>query len=226
MGEDPERVFNAGALGVENALHTPFLLPAELESDLGFPLFAKPYVVTTFHPVTLETETEDTQLHEMLGAIDKRQDLNFLITKANADIGGQHINKVLDAFSLTHSNCCVVPSLGSRRYMSALKYSACVLGNSSSGLIEAPSFGIPTVNIGSRQRGRIRGKSVIDCQPEEKDILRAMELAVSDTFRKRAAISINPYGNGNSSGLICKKIKDFLIPGRINLKKKFYDISY
>lgn len=224
LGEDPERVFNVGALGVENALHTEFLALEELDSSLDFPLSAKPYVVTTFHPATWEAGTEGAQLNEMLSAMDKRRDLNFLVTKSNADMGGQRINGLLDAFSRTHPNCCVTASLGMRRYMSALKYAAFVMGNSSSGLVEAPSFGIPAINIGDRQRGRIQGESVINCPPEEQAILQAMDLAGSREFREKAAAAANPYGKGESSKLICEALRRFLSSGEADLKKRFFDL--
>lgn len=224
LGEDPARVYNVGGLGVENALHTAFLSPEELEAGLSFPLFQKPYVVTTFHPVTLEPGSAGRQIEELLSAIAERTDLNFLITKSNADTGGQEINERLDAFAEKHSHCRVTASLGMRRYMSALKYAHCVLGNSSSGLSEVPSFGIPTINIGDRQRGRIQADSVINCRPEKGDILRALEKACSQDFRRVAAGAVNPYGDGNTSGKICRIIKDTLRSGKIDLKKKFYDI--
>jgi GDP/UDP-N,N'-diacetylbacillosamine 2-epimerase (hydrolysing) len=226
LGESPARVFAVGGLSVENALHTDFLLPEQLESDLAFPLFSKPYVVTTFHPVTLEPGSAERQVEEMLAALAERTDLNFLITKSNADIGGQGINERLEDFAKRASHCHVVASLGMRRYMSALKYACCVLGNSSSGLTEAPSFGIPTVNIGNRQRGRIQAESVINCGPEKDEILRALERACSPDFRKTAAGAVNPHGGRNTAEEICKMIKDTLRSGEIDLKKKFYDISF
>lgn len=226
LGEDPSRVFNVGGLGVENALHTDFLSPEKLESELHFPLFQKPYVVTTFHPVTLEPGSAEKQLEELLAAISKREDLNFLITKSNADTSGQSINEMLDQFSEGQANCCVVASLGMRRYMSALKYAHCVLGNSSSGILEVPSFGIPTINIGDRQRGRIQAESVLNCRPEKEDILRALEKAGSPEFRRTAAAAVNPYGDGNTSEQIHKVIKNVLLSDQIDLKKQFYDISF
>ena len=224
LGEDPARVFNVGGLGVENALHTDFLTPEQLESDLRFPLLQKPYVVTTFHPVTLEPGSAEAQLEELLASIASREDLHFLITKSNADTGGQSINERLDIFKKEHSHCHVVVSLGMRRYMSALKYALCVLGNSSSGLLEAPSFGIPTINIGDRQRGRIQAESVLNCRPEREDILRALERACSPDFRKKAAAARNPYGDGNTSGRILEMIKRTLLAGSLDLEKWFYDI--
>lgn len=226
LGEEPARVFCVGDPGVENALHIEFFSPEQLEADLNFPLCRRPYVVTTFHPVTLEPGAAERQLDELLAAITERTDLNFLITKSNADIGGQSINKKLDEFTKQAFNCCVVASLGMRRYLSALKYALCVLGNSSSGLVEAPSFGIPTINIGNRQRGRIQAESVLNCRPEKADILHALERACSPEFREVAAKAVNPYGDGNTSGKICEIIKSTLLSGGIDLKKKFYDIPF
>lgn len=224
LGEDPERVFCVGELGIENALHEKLLSPEELEAGLEFPLFRRPYVVTTFHPVTLEPGSAEGQLDELLAAVTERADLNFLITKSNADIGGRGINERLDGFAGQAPNCCVAASLGMRRYLSALKYALCVLGNSSSGLIEAPSFGIPTINIGDRQRGRLQAESVINCRPEKADILRALDRACSPDFRALAAKAVNPYGDGNTSQKICAIIKNTLLSGGIDLKKRFYDI--
>ena len=226
LGEDPERVFCVGELGIENALHEKLLSPEELEAGLGFPLFRKPYVVTTFHPVTLEPDSAEGQLDELLATVTERTDLNFLITKSNADIGGQGINETLDGFVGRSPNCCVIASLGMRRYLSALKYALCVLGNSSSGLIEAPSFGIPTINIGDRQRGRLQAESVINCRPEKADILRALDQACSPDFRAVAAKAVNPYGDGNTSRRIHQIIKRTLLSGQIDLKKRFYDIDF
>ena len=226
LGEDPDRVFCVGELGVENALHEEFFSPEELEAGLAFPLFRKPYVVTTFHPVTLEPNSAARQVDELLSAIADRPDLNFLITKSNADTGGREINAKLDEFAKRAPNCCVVASLGMRRYLSALKYALCVLGNSSSGLVEAPSFGIPTINIGNRQRGRLQAESVINCRPEKTDILQALDLACSPAFRALASKAVNPYGDGNTSGKICGVIKSTLLSGGIDLKKKFYDLPF
>ncbi len=226
MGEAPERVFNIGALGVENAMHVVCLEPKEMEDYLSFPLFSKPYAVVTFHPVTLEAGEEIRQLNELLSAIDKRQDMNFLITKSNADIGGAQINEMIDTFSRSHLNCCVVVSMGMSRYMSALKYASCVMGNSSSGLIEAPSFGIPTINIGNRQRGRMKSESVIDCAPEEKAILQAMDTAFSEHFRAKAASAVNPYGDGKTSERMHKIIKFFLFSDMPDLRKQFFDLDF
>lgn len=226
LGEHPDRVFNVGALSVENALHAAFLTPSQIECDLGFPLFQKPVVVVTFHPVTLEAGSSVSHTNELLSAIAQRTDLHFLITKSNLDIDGQHINKMLDDFAKTHPHCRVAASLGMVRYMSVLKYAACVLGNSSSGITEAPSFGIPTINVGNRQRGRLQTKSVINCPPDRDAILCALDLALSESFREKAASVKSPFGDGNTSRRMCEIIKDTLSSGPVDLKKAFYDISF
>jgi GDP/UDP-N,N'-diacetylbacillosamine 2-epimerase (hydrolysing) len=224
LGEAPDRVFNVGAMGVENALHVKRIPLDQIERDLGFPLSQLPYVVVTYHPITLELGTGDQQIENLLAAMDTRRDLNFLITKSNADMGGQRINERLEVFAFMHKNCCVVNSLGMQRYMSVLASAVCVLGNSSSGIIEVPSFGIPTINIGDRQRGRVQAESVINCLPVKEDILRALEMAQSQEFRARAASAVNPYGDGKTSKRICEIIKNILYAGTIDLKKGFYDI--
>lgn len=226
LGEEPDRVFNVGAMGVENALHVHFLSPEQIEADLDFPLFQRPYVVITFHPVTLEESMREAQMNELLLAIEHRSDLNFLITESNADIGGQHINACWRSFAANHSNCCVVSSLGVQRYMSVIKYAVCAMGNSSSGIIESPSLGIPTINIGDRQRGRVQADSVINCAPFKRDILQALELACSEPFRKKAALVKNPYGDGSSSERIYHILKTTLSTTQLDLKKSFYDIDF
>lgn len=226
MGEAPERVFNVGALGVENALNTKFLDKESFEKSLGFNIFNKPFVVTTFHPVTLEAGNAERQMSELLGAIAERNDINFLITKANADIEGNVINRILDDFGECHSNVCVRASLGLLKYMTALHYSEAVLGNSSSGLIEVPAFKIPTINIGDRQKGRIQASSVINCIPSKESILKALNFALSKEGKELAKNTDSPYGDGSTSNRICETIKEKMLNKSINLMKKFYDIIF
>lgn len=223
LGEQPSRVFNVGAPGVENVLHMPLMSKSELEQSLGFSL-DKRYAVVTFHPVTLENVLPEQQLYELFAAMDAF-DLHYIVTKSNADTGGQRINRALDAFAKTRRNVAVYDSLGMNRYLSAVKYCAAVVGNSSSGIIEAPSFGVPTVNIGDRQKGRMQADSVIQCQPTKEDISRAMALALSDSFRSRIRHVKNPYGDGNTSGKIVSILEEQFSKG-IDLKKSFYDIDF
>ena len=226
LGENPQFVFNVGAMGVENALHTHFVSLDELERILDFPLSDKPFAVVTFHPATLEEDTALIQVEELLAGISACNEIRFVITKANADAGGRRINARLEAYSADHANCRLVSSLGIRNYMSALRYALLVVGNSSSGIIEAPAFGIPTVNIGDRQRGRIQAESVINCAPERGDILRAIREATTEAFLTRAKKAENPYGGGETSARIHTILRDVLVEGPIDLKKKFYDIDF
>lgn len=224
MGEDPERVFNVGALGVENALNTRFLDKESFVKAIEFNIFNKPLVVTTFHPVTLEAGSAEKQMDELLGAIAERKDINFLITKANADIEGDVINRMLDDFEKSHGNVCVRASLGLLKYMTALHYAEAVLGNSSSGLLEVPAFKIPTVNIGDRQKGRIQASSVINCGPDKDDILKALDFAFSKKGKELAKNTVSPYGDGKTSERIVGIIKE-VFSKPVDLKKKFYDLK-
>ncbi len=223
LGEAPERVFNVGAMGVENALHVDLMTAEELSEDIGFPL-GTAYAVGTFHPLTLENATAQEQMMALLNAIDRYPSMRFLFTKANADANGRIINQMLSDYAKTHVNFCLVDSLGMRRYLSALRYAEFVIGNSSSGLIEVPTFHIPTINIGDRQRGRIAGKTVISCEPAEDAIGEAIEKALDPRFREDIRTAQNPYGDGHTSEKILNVIKDVFLNDKIDLKKQFYDL--
>lgn len=220
MGEEPERVFNVGALGVENILKERLLSREKLGKSVGFPA-ERDYAVVTFHPVTLEPGMAEIQVRELFEAMKKKDDIFYLITKANADVGGEVINEFMMRESKKCPNMKLVDSLGMNRYLSAVKYARFVLGNSSSGIIEVPSFGVPTVNVGDRQKGRIMAKSIVSCEPKCHFILNAMEQAL----HMECGIYKNPYGNGKTSMKIAGIIKDFLEDRKIDLKKKFYDIQ-
>lgn len=223
LGEDPDRVFVVGAIGVENALRKQLLTKKQLESELNFQL-DKPYAVVTFHPVTLETDSAEYQCNELMKALDKHPEMNYIITKANADADGRIINRIIDEYSSEHENAVAYESLGSVRYLSALKYASMVIGNSSSGLVEVPSFGIPTVNIGDRQKGRMKAASIIDCIPSEEAICAAIDYAETEECRKICKKRENPYGDGDTTGKIIDAICKMFDKG-INLKKRFYDIE-
>jgi GDP/UDP-N,N'-diacetylbacillosamine 2-epimerase (hydrolysing) len=222
LGEQPDRVFCVGAIGIENIFNEKLLSKTELEKSLNFKL-DKPYAVVTFHPVTLENGNSAEQFQALLNACKKYKDMKFIFTKANADTDGRIINKLLDEYVQEQDNAIAATSLGIVRYLSAIKYSSMVIGNSSSGLIEVPSFGVPTIDIGDRQKGRLRADSVINCEPVQEDIEKAISLALTDQFKERARKTINPYGDGNTSDKIVEKIRDFLINRKIDLKKRFYD---
>lgn len=219
LGESPDRVFNVGALGVENILHTQLFSYEDMCREIGIPNDQK-YVVVTFHPVTQEPGEEQRQTQELIAAMREKSEYFYLITKANADAGGQRVNELLENFSEKVPNAKLVSSLGMVRYLSALKYSEFALGNSSSGIIEAPALGIPTVNIGERQRGRLMADTIVQCEPEKEQVLEAMDEAAVMPHKVSTL-----YGDGETSAKIVTILKNFLICNKINLKKRFYDLE-
>ncbi|MDF2545702.1 MAG: UDP-N-acetyl glucosamine 2-epimerase [Anaerosolibacter sp.] len=222
LGEHPGRVYNVGAIGMENILNEKLLLKEELENELEISL-SKPYAMVTFHPVTLENNSSEKQIESLLEVCKEYRNLRFIFTKANADAEGRIINQYIDRYARENENIASFTSLGMKRYLSALKYCSMVIGNSSSGLLEAPSFGIPTINIGDRQKGRLQASSVINCEPTQGSIRQAVNLALSEDFIQKANETVNPYGNGDTSNKVVEVIKEYIINGEIDLKKKFYD---
>ena len=218
MGESPDRVFNVGALGVENILSQELMTETEIRSELKIPALMK-YAVVTYHPVTMENDTVTMQLDELCKAMDKTEEMFYLITGSNADSGGDKANELLREYVESHTNAVFVTNLGMKRYLSAVRYAAFVLGNSSSGIIEAPALGTPTVNIGDRQKGRLMADTVICCDPVEKMITDAI-----DKSMKMKHKSSSLYGDGNTSEKIVEIIKRSLKEG-IEVKKHFYDIE-
>ncbi len=217
MGEQPDRVFHVGALAVENIKNNDFVSKETLGEELGISLDGK-YGVVTFHPVTLEESSGMEQFEQLLYALEKFPDMSFIITKANADAGGRKINKRIDEYAEKHSNIAAVTSLGARRYLSAVKESAAVIGNSSSGIIEAPCLQVPTVNIGDRQKGRLMPESVLCCEPESFAIEETIQKAVSDDFHRKVQSMKNPFGNGETSEKIVHILKSvFVREGRLSL---------
>lgn len=219
MGESPDRVINVGALGVENILNAPLLSYEQLCEEVGIPLNHK-YVVVTFHPVTLELEEAECQVQTFIDAMMEESQYFYLITKANADAGGWKVNEMLEQFASRTSGVRLTASLGMVRYLSAVKYCEFVLGNSSSGIIEAPAFGTPTVNIGNRQKGRLMAETIISCENSKEEIITAMQKAAQAEHRASTV-----YGSGNTSEKITEAVKDFLEYNDNNLKKQFYDIE-
>ena len=226
LGEAPDRVFNVGEPGVENAANLAVLTPEDLRADLGFPRPDRPYAVVTFHPVTLERETGESQLRQLIQAMDVFPQLDYIVTLANADAGGRAINRIWEEEGARRRNWLVVPSLGAKRYVSALRSAAFVLGNSSSGITEAPSFHIPTVNIGDRQRGRVMAGSVLCCPPDAAAIESAIRRAMTEEFRAVAARESSPFGDGHTSEKILPVLLGFLESSDKSLKKPFYDLSF
>ncbi len=216
MGEAPERVYNVGSLGTENIMRLSLMQEEEIRKITGIPSNL-PYVVVTYHPVTLEEDTVKKQADALCGVMAERKDLFFLITMANADVGGRMINQAMSEYAEEHENARFVRNLGMFRYLSAVKHALLVLGNSSSGVLEAPVLGTPTVNIGDRQKGRLMADTVVCCACEKQEIDSAM--------RKVEKMEKHPvllFGDGNTSGKMIFIIKETLQKG-IDLKKGFLD---
>lgn len=224
LGEQPDNVFHVGALGIENINRLNLLNKEDFESSIDFKLSNLNFLVT-FHPVTLDNASAEHQFVELLQALSIFNEAKIIFTKPNADHDGRVIIKLIDEFvSKNHNNTISFITLGQIRYLSAIRHCQLVIGNSSSGLIEVPSFKKPTVNIGDRQQGRIESKSVISCMPEKESIIRAINLALSEDFQNQLPDIKNPYGEGNSS----IKILDAILSKSVHniLKKKFYNITH
>lgn len=224
LGESPEFVHNVGALGIENINKLNLLSKGDFEDSISFKLDEEFNFLVTFHPVTLENSTASEQIIQLLKALDSIHNCKVIFTMSNSDTDGRIINSMIEDYVNERPDKSVCfKSLGQLRYLSALKYVDCVIGNSSSGLIEVPSFQTATINIGDRQRGRIMGSSVIQCLPEFNEIKKAISKAVSNDFKNKVlSNSINPYGTGNSSDLIANTLKKIDLNNI--LKKKFYDL--
>lgn len=225
LGENPNRVFNFGDVGVENVYKISYMTKNELEEALKIKLDGK-YMSVTFHPVTLDEVLPEVQFKELLQAIEQFEDIKFIFSKANADAGGEKINTLIDQYVASHKNAFVFDSLGVVKYLSLLKYSCGIIGNSSSGIVEAPSLNIPTINIGDRQRGREQAQSIINCMPKKEEIISAIKYALSEEFTGIVMNSQNPYGLGNTAKNIVDTIEEFLYKDNIELKKSFYDINF
>lgn len=225
LGENPERVFYVGALGVENIKKINLMTKEELEKSIHFEIDENT-VVVTYHPVTLENNTVEEQFLNLLKVLDRNPKIRMIFTKANADTNGRIVNELIDKYTAQNSErACAFMSLGQKRYLSALKYCRIVIGNSSSGIIEAPSFGKPIINIGDRQKGRICADSVINCGYTQQEIQQAMETALTEEFENKARNCRNPYEKENTAANIISVIKDYLLNDKIKLKKGFYDIK-
>ena len=226
MGEAPERVFYTGAMAVENAKNVKLLSKDELKAQIGFDWGKNRLAVVTFHPVTLENNTAEEQCRNLLEALDEIPNLNMIFTKANSDTDGRIINQMLDVFAAAHSKkCCVFTSLGQLRYLSVISMADVVVGNSSSGLSEVPSFHVPTVNVGDRQKGREAGMTVIHSKTDKESIVSAIEKALSSQFRSEIVNAENPYEKDGTSDEIVNRITEFMVKGKIDLKKKFYNLD-
>lgn len=221
LGEAPDRVFNVGALGIENIKKLKLLSKQELEEQINFAIDDNT-VMVTFHPVTLDNNSASTQFFNLLNALDEKE-YRIIFTKANADADGRIINQMIDEYVRDHSEKSVAfVSMGQLRYLSAMRYVKMVVGNSSSGIIEAPSFNVPTVDIGDRQKGRVSAESIIHCEPTQKGIVDAINKAKSEKFQKKILGIANPYEGVNTSDKIILEIKKY-IEKKVEVKKTFYN---
>ena len=228
LGEQPDRVFNVGALGVENVTKNDYMTKEEVEQSLNFKMTDKCFLCT-YHPVTLSSRSSETQVQNLLQALDDYKDYHIIFTYSNSDTNSQIIIKRIQEYvDQNPDRCMFIPSLGQRRYFSTLRYVKAVIGNSSSGIIEVPSFGIPTLDIGDRQKGRIAADSVIHCGYSTDEIKEGLKkVVVYDAKAIDCSISgslqgKNPYYKEGTCDAILKVIKTF--PLDTIVQKHFYDL--
>ena len=222
LGESPKRVFNVGGLGVDNIKKTKLMSKDELIIETGIK-FGKKNLLITYHSVTLENKTSQQGFKSLLDVLKEIKDINLIFTMPNADSDGRIIMKMINEFVFNHLERSIsFTSMGSLNYLSTLQYIDGVIGNSSSGLAEAPTFKIGTINIGDRQKGRLKAKSIIDCKPTKKSIKLAIDKLYGYKFQKSLDLVKNPYGDGDA----IKKIMNILLKKTVpkNMKKSFYDL--
>jgi UDP-hydrolysing UDP-N-acetyl-D-glucosamine 2-epimerase len=220
LGESPDRVFNVGAIGLEHFNRAPVMTLEELSVSLNFELNA-PFFLVTYHPVTLEGEDPSQSFSALLSALDLFPLHQVIITYPNADNGGRAIIPLIEAYADRYPDRVkAIPSLGARRYHSALKHALVVVGNSSSGIIEAPSLGVPSIDIGIRQQGRLAAESVLHCAPHTQAIEEAINTASSQAFREMSQNTVNPYGNGHT----VERIVEILTTATMQPTKSFFDV--
>jgi GDP/UDP-N,N'-diacetylbacillosamine 2-epimerase (hydrolysing) len=222
MGENPKRVYAVGALNIDNVVKTPLLNKSELEKKIGFK-FGKRNLLVTFHPVTMENNTAEKHFIELLNALKTLNHTRFIFTHPNSDTDGRVIRDLIESFTENNNDISIsFQSMGRVNYLSSLQFIDGVVGNSSSGLTEAPSFKIGTINIGDRQKGRLKAKSIIDCEPTTDSIKNAIETLYSEDFQRMLLTVVNPMGEGDATEKIMAIIKNDSIPKE--LKKEFYDL--
>ncbi len=223
LGEQPERVFNTGAIGVWNIMHADYLSREVLESELHTPL-TDHLLLCTFHPATLDKESPEVQCRNLLAALEKHLDYKVIFTYPNNDTNGRIIIQLIEDYARRHpDNAAVFPSLGMRRYLSVLHCATAVVGNSSSGIVEVPSMGIPTLDIGIRQSGRTAAPSVLHCGVSEEEIGKGLDTILSDDFRRMARAAQNPYYQPDTLQKMVDAVT--LTPLEGITVKPFYDIN-
>ena len=224
LGEHPSKVFKVGGMGIENIKRLKLLSKENLEKKIDFKLNIK-NILISFHPVTLEKDTSKKQFLEILEAIDDLKDTNIILTKTNSDTDGKIINSMIDEYVAKNKDKSIsITSMGQLNFLSALQHIDFIIGNSSSGLLEAPTFKIGTINIGDRQKGRIKAKSVIDCSPNKKSIKDAIKKVYSTEFQNLLKNVKNPYGDGCPSQTIVKILNSVSLDDL--LKKSFFNIKF
>ncbi|WP_061298641.1 UDP-N-acetylglucosamine 2-epimerase [Leptospira borgpetersenii] len=223
LGENPERVYNVGGLGVDSIRSLDLMDRSELESSLGFK-FGVRNLLVTFHPETLDSKSPKEQFDELLKALNRLSDTFIIFTLPNADTGSREIIRSIHNFISVYKNAIAFTSLGQSRYFSCVQFVDGVVGNSSSGLLEVPTFQKGTINIGGRQRGRLKAVSIIDCDPEEEAIFQAIEKLYSKEFQNLLSSVKNPYGEGNATSKIVNILENISLDHI--LKKKFFDLSF
>ena len=221
LGENPNYVFNVGGLGIDNIKKLKLLSLKDLEKDLQFKFLKKNFIIT-FHPVTLENNSSEEQMIELLKSLDKFKDAGLIFTMPNSDTNGRIIFKLIEDFCENRANAVYYKSLGQLRYLSCLKHVDVVIGNSSSGLLEVPSFKIPTINIGDRQKGRLKADSVIDCIPTSQSIFEAITYSLNSHTKDKLKDIRNPYGDGGASQRVINVLEKIDLNSII--KKKFHDL--
>lgn len=223
LGEAPERVFNTGAIGIDNIKSIPLLSKEELQKNLGIKFSGKIFLIT-YHPETLSGIPVENAFAELLSALDNFPETTLVFTYPNADTNGRVIMKMIDEYTAANNGrAFAFASLGQTRYLSMMKTADVVIGNSSSGIIEAPALHTPTVNIGDRQKGRLRAISIIDCKTETAEIISAIKKAVTPEFKSISSKSIHPYGDGNTASRIFTELKS-CEPAKL-IQKTFYDLK-
>ena len=222
LGENPKRVFNYGALNTDAMKKIKLLSKNKLEKEINFSLGSRSLLVT-FHPVTLEKNTSEKYFQQILDVIDSYEGLNIIFTKTNADTEGRIINQMIDKYvEKNPQNTIAFKSMGQLRYISSLYYITAVVGNSSSGIIETPTFKVPTINIGEREEGRIIADNIICCEQNVDSIKSALDKALSHDFRESLVNMSNPYEQDNTTLSIAKLLKECELPKLT--KKEFYDL--
>ena len=221
LGESPERVYNIGAIGLDHLTRSDFMSVNEIGNSLNFDL-KQPYFLVTYHPVTLGEEPPERSFIELLNALNEFKEHKVIITYPNADDGGRRIIPIIEDYANQNSDrVCVIPSLGQKRYLSVVKNAAVVIGNSSSGIIEVPSFNVPTVDVGLRQKGRLAAKSVINCIATKQAIAKAIKSAITGNYKTPDETIINPYGAGDASAQVIQMLKSL----EFEPSKSFYDLK-